>query len=319
MHTQQLEKWEHHHHFAITDTSGEKRTKLVVLITLMTMIIEIAAGHIYGSMALLADGWHMGTHAAALGISVFAYIFARKHAKNKRFTFGTGKVGVLGGYTSAIILVVAALMLSLESFRRLISPSSIQFDQAIIVTAVGLLVNIVSACILQWGHRHSHKSEMLHHHHDYNLRAAYLHVIADALTSFLAIIALFAGKYFAWIWLDPFMGIIGAALILRWSYILLKDSGSSLLDAGVDQELIKKVKASVEKENDNRVSDIHVWKISSKYHGIILSIVTSYPKDPEHYKKIVIDSFATPCHIVVEVNCCEHIQGLGVQPRVNAC
>ncbi len=305
MHTQNIDKWEHCHRFETTNTRGEKRTKLVVLITLATMVVEIAAGYIYGSMALLADGWHMGTHAAALGISVFAYMFARKYAEDKRFTFGTGKVSVLGGYTSAIILAVAALMMSLESVWRIITPVSIQFDQAITVAIVGLLVNIVSACILQWGHGHSHSESETSHHHDHNLKAAYLHVIADALTSFLAIIALFAGKYFVWVWLDPFMGIIGAALILRWSYILLKDTGCILLDAGVDQELINELKASVEAEGDNRVSDIHVWKIGSKHHGIIISLVTSNPKDSGHYKKIITNRFKMPCHLAVEVNFCD--------------
>ena len=309
MHTQNLDKWQHGHRFDITDTSGEKRTRLVVLITLITMVVEIASGYIYGSMALLADGWHMGTHAAALGISVFAYIFARKYANDKRFTFGTGKVGVLGGFTSAIILAVAALMMSFESVWRLISPVSIQFDQAIIVAIVGLLVNIMSACILQWGQGYSHDStaEIPHHHnHDHNLRAAYLHVLADALTSFLAIIALFAGKYFAWVWLDPFMGIIGAALILRWSYILLKDSGSILLDAGFNQELINEIKTTVEADGDNRVSDIHVWRIGPKYHGIIISLVTNDPKDPGYYKSIITENYKKPCHLAVEVNYCKN-------------
>ena len=308
MHTQNLDKWEHDHRSDTSDTSAEKRTRLVVLITLITMAVEIAAGYIYGSMALLADGWHMGTHAAALGISVFAYMFARKYAEDKRFSFGTGKVSVLGGFTSAIILVVAALMLSFESVWRLISPVSIQFDQAIIVAIVGLLVNIVSACILQWGNGHSHDSasEISHHHHDHNLSAAYLHVIADALTSFLAIIALFAGKYFAWVWLDPFMGIVGAVLILRWSYILLKDSGSILLDAGAEQTLINEIKASVEAEGDNRVSDIHVWRIGPKHHGIIISLVTSDPKDPAYYKSMISDSYKMPCHLAVEVNYCKN-------------
>ncbi len=307
MHIQKLDKWEHGHRFDITDTSGEKRTRLVVVITLITMVVEIAAGYIYGSMALLADGWHMGTHAAALGISVFAYMFARKYAEDKRFTFGTGKVGVLGGFTSAIILAVAALMMSFESVWRLISPVSIQFDQAIIVAIVGLLVNIVCACILQWGHGHSHDlASKISHHHDHNLRAAYLHVIADALTSFLAIIALFAGKYFAWVWLDPFMGIVGAALILRWSYILLKESGSILLDAGINQEVINEIKTTVEADGDNRVSDIHVWRIGPKHHGIIISLVTNDPKDPGYYKSIITENYKIPCHLAVEVNYCKN-------------
>ncbi len=307
MHNLNLDKWEHSHRFDITDTSREKRTGYVVLITLITMLVEITTGYIYGSMALLADGWHMGTHAAALSISVFAYIFARKYAEDARFTFGTGKVGVLGGYTSAILLAVAALMLSIESVWRLFSPVSIQFDQSISVAIVGLLVNIVCACILQWGHSHdsNFESSPHHNHHDHNLRAAYLHVIADALTSFLAIIALLAGKYFALNWLDPFMGIVGAVLIFRWSKILLKDSGGILLDAGVDQNVINEIKAVVEAEDDNRVSDIHVWQLGPKHQGIIISLITSDPKDPGYYKSMISNSYKTPCHLAVEVNYCQ--------------
>ncbi|MCP4351525.1 MAG: CDF family Co(II)/Ni(II) efflux transporter DmeF [Desulfobacterales bacterium] len=307
MHTQNTDQWEHYHRFEAADTSGENKTRLVVLLTLVTMIAEIAAGCIYGSMALLADGWHMGTHAAALGISVFAYIFARKYADDKRFTFGTGKVGVLGGFASAVILAVAALMMSLESFWRILSPETILFNQAIAVAVVGLVVNIVSACILQSGHEHSHESETDSAQcHDHNLKAAYLHVLADGLTSLLAIIALFAGKYFAWVWMDPLMGIVGAVFILRWSYGLLKDSGAILLDAGVDRKTVSDIRASVEADADNKVSDIHVWKIGPRHLGVIISLVTSDPKPSVCYKNIIAEDHKQAGHVTVEVNSCNH-------------
>ncbi len=306
MHTQNLVQWKHYHRFETVDSHGENKIRLVILLTLTTMIVEIGAGYVYGSMALLADGWHMGTHAAALGISVFAYIFARKYAEDNRFTFGTGKAGVLGGFASAIILAVAALMMSLESFLRFFSPIGILFNHAIVIAIVGLVVNLLSACILQSDQGQSHGSGIENNHcHDHNLKAAYLHVLADALTSVLAIIALFAGKYFAWVWMDPLMGIVGAIFILRWSYRLLKDSGSILLDAGVDQKTISNIKTTIEAEKDNRVSDIHAWKIGPRYLGVIISLVTSDPKPSVYYKNMITDNHKQLGHVTIEVNSCD--------------
>jgi len=252
-------------------------------------------------MALLADGWHMGTHAIALSITAFAYYYARRHAGNPRYSFGTGKVGVLGGFTSAVVLAVIAILMAVESIKRIIFPVEIQFNEAIVVAGVGLGVNIFSAFLLQGGVGHTHeRSPDNNHHHDHNLRAAYLHVIADALTSLLAIIALLFGKTFGWIWMDPLMGIVGAILISRWSYILLRDTGAILLDSGVEQEKISAIISTIESDADNRVSDIHIWPLGSHQFAAIISIVTHYPKPPEHYKEL-LTGFELE-HVTVEVN-----------------
>jgi cation diffusion facilitator family transporter len=266
------------------------------------MFVEIVAGFAFGSMALLADGWHMGTHAIALGITAFAYYYARRHAGDPRYSFGTGKVGVLGGFASAVVLAVIALLMAVESFRRLLLPVEIQFNEAITVAIIGLLVNIFSAFLLQQGHNHGDEHHSGHnHHHDHNLRGAYLHVLADALTSFLAIIALSAGKAFGWVWMDPLMGIVGAVLIFRWSYWLLRDTSSILLDVGVSQDTVSAIQSTIESEADNRVSDIHIWPLGSHQYAAIISIVTHYPKSPEHYKNL-LTTFRELEHVTVEVN-----------------
>jgi cation diffusion facilitator family transporter len=197
------------------------------------MVAEIIAGSVFGSMALLADGWHMGTHVAAFLITIYAYRYARIHARDPSYTFGTGKVGVLGGFASAVALAVVALVMLVESLHRIIEPQSIQFNAAMGVAAIGLFINIMSAFLLKEDHTHHHRHD---HHHDHNLKAAYLHVLADALTSLLAIVALLAGKYFGWNWLDPIMGIVGAIIITRWSYELLKKTSPVLLDGSIDEK-----------------------------------------------------------------------------------
>ena len=235
MHIHTLQKWKHRHRYNIEDGHGERNTRRVIVLTLSMMIIEITAGYLFGSMALLADGWHMGTHAVALGITAFAYFYARRHSDNPNYSFGTGKVGVLGGFTSAVVLAVIALLIGVESIQRLFSPHPIRFNEAIAVAFVGLVVNVISAFLLQEKHHHHHGHGHDHDHskkfRDHNLRAAYFHVLADALTSVLAIIALFTGKAFGWIWMDPIMGIVGALIISRWSYGLLVDTGKVLLIA----------------------------------------------------------------------------------------
>jgi cation diffusion facilitator family transporter len=242
MHIYTLEKWQHSHDFVVIHEKGEKRTKQVFALTAITMIAEIIAGMVFGSMALLADGWHMGTHAAAFIISIFAYRYTRKHSQDKRFTFGTGKVSVLGGFASAVALAVVALVMAIESIQRFINPLVIQFNEAIIIAVFGLIINIVCAVLLYGGHDHDFEHDHSHqHHHDHNLRAAYLHVLADALTSILAIIALTFGKYFGWSWLDSLMGIVGAFMITRWSYGLLKDTSSILLDRNIALETTKDI------------------------------------------------------------------------------
>jgi cation diffusion facilitator family transporter len=304
MHIYSLESWKHSHRFTIGDDQGLRKTKQVILLTLTMMVIEIAAGLLFGSMALLADGWHMGTHAAALGITAIAYHFARRHADNPRYTFGTGKVGVLGGFTSAIVLALVALLMAVESFERLLSPRPIRFDEAIVVAVTGLVVNLVSAYILR-DRRHAHDYAHDHHHdNDYNLKAAYLHVLADALTSVLAIVALTAGKALGWIWMDPIMGVVGAVVIMRWSYGLLRDTGKILLDRDVSMETVATIYSTIEADSDNRVSDLHIWRIGTNQLAAIISIVTHFPKAPDHYKKL-LGSFTELAHITIEVNHCE--------------
>jgi cation diffusion facilitator family transporter len=244
----------------------------------------------------------MGTHAIALGITAFAYFYARRHADNPQYSFGTGKVGVLGGYTSAIVLAVVVFIMVVESFKRFLFPVEIHFNQAIIVATIGLIVNIISAFLLQGGHSHAHRHNPdKDHHHDHNLRAAYFHVMADALTSLLAIVALFTGKAFGWVWMDPFMGIVGALLISRWSYGLLRDTGRILLDSGVKQEKMKAILSKIESDSDNRVSDIHILPLGDYSFAVIISIVTHFPKPPEYYKGLLSD-FEELKHVTVEVN-----------------
>ena len=302
MHIYNLHQWKHSHSFHIDDGQGERNTKRVILLTVSMMIVEISAGFAFGSMALLADGWHMGTHAIALGITAFAYYYARRHANSPRYSFGTGKVGVLGGFTSAVVLAVIAFLMAVESIKRIMFPVEIKFNEAIVVAVVGLLVNIFSAFLLQGGisHPHEHGSDKAHHH-DQNLRAAYLHVMADALTSLLAIIALLFGKTFGWIWMDPIMGIVGAILISKWSYSLLRDTSTILLDSGMEQEKISTIISTIESDSDNRVSDIHIWPLGSRQFAAIISVVTHYPKQPEHYKAL-LTGFEELKHLTVEVN-----------------
>lgn len=294
---------EHDHHFIIDSGKAEQRTKLVVLLTLMMMIIEITAGYLFGSMALLADGWHMGTHAAALGIALFAYIFARKHKDNPSYTFGTGKVGDLGGFTSAIVLVIVSVMMIYESVARFINPVEIKFDEAIIVAGIGLVVNILSALILQGHHQHQGEEDNDHfHHHDNNLRAAYIHVIADALTSVLAIIALLAGRVFGWVWLDPAMGIVGGLVILKWAAGLIKVTSRILLDSSVHQKEFAKIKDLIENAGNNKVTDLHLWQVGPQHIAAILSISSPSSNPPEFYKKLIKDKCPEISHISVEIN-----------------
>ena len=305
MHIHNLQRWKHSHRFNLEDGHGERNTRRVIFLTLTMMIIEITAGYIFGSMALLADGWHMGTHAVALSITAFAYFYARKHSDNPNYSFGTGKVGVLGGFASAVVLAVIALLMGVESMQRLVSPVAIRFNEAIAVAVIGLIVNLVSAYLLQGRHHHSHDhGSTKHHKHDHNLRAAYLHVLADALTSLLAIFALITGKAFGWIWMDPLMGIVGGLIIARWAYGLLVDSGKILLDRDVNQEAIAEIRTKIEEDSDNRVTDIHVWRVGSHHLSAIISLVTHYPKTPDYYKTLMA-GYNELVHVTVEVNAAE--------------
>ncbi|WP_294345450.1 CDF family Co(II)/Ni(II) efflux transporter DmeF [Prosthecochloris sp.] len=320
MHVHTLARWQHSHDFATINNRGEQRTRYVLLLTAVTMVAEIYAGSMYGSMALLADGWHMGTHVAAFMITIFAYRYARKHAKDPAFTFGTGKVTVLGGFSSAVALAVVALVMVVESLERIMNPQVIHFNEAITVATIGLLVNLASAFMLKDEHAHHHHGHIHehNHHHDHNLRAAYLHVLADALTSLLAIMALMAGKHIGCNWLDPVMGIVGAVVITRWSYGLLRETGPILLDASIEKEYRKKILDAIEKDADNKVSDMHIWKVGTNDYAAIISVVTHFPNTTEHYKNL-LHPFEQLSHVTIEVHECKEppciTPQLSVQPQ----
>lgn len=303
MHIHTLHNWQHNHDFAVIHEHGERRTIQVLILTAVTMVVEITAGLVYGSMALLADGWHMGTHVAAFMITIFAYRYARKHANDPSFAFGTGKVSVLGGFASAIALAVVALMMAIESVQRIIVPHEIHFNEAISVAVLGLIVNIVSALLLQGHHDKSHHHDHGEDRHDHNLRAAYMHVLADAMTSLLAITALTAGKFLGWAWLDSFMGIVGAIVITRWAYSLLKQTSPILLDGSIDADYRNRITETIESDLDNRVADIHVWKVGPADFAAIITIVTHYPQKVEHYRALLND-FSALSHVTIEINSC---------------
>jgi cation diffusion facilitator family transporter len=303
MHIHTLKNWQHNHDFAVIHEHGESLTLKVLALTAVTMVVEIVAGFAFGSMALLADGWHMGTHAAAFLITIFAYRYARRHADDPSFAFGTGKVSVLGGFASAVALAVVALMMCVESIERVLVPQPIHFNEAIAVAFVGLIVNVASALVLQGGSSHSHDNGGHRHRHDQNLRAAYMHVLADALTSILAIAALLSGKFFGWNWLDPVMGIVGALIITRWSYSLLKDTAPTLLDGSIDANDVAEITATIESRLDNKVADIHVWRVGPADYAAIISIVTHYPQQMEYYKELLSD-FESLSHVTIEINTC---------------
>ena len=251
-----------------------KRTLWVVALTVVMMVGEIVAGYITGSMALLADGFHMATHAGALGIAAAAYSYAKRHASSSRYSFGTGKVGDLGGFASALILGMVSLAIAVESVMRLLQPTEVQFGTATLIAIVGLIVNIVSALLLGHGHSHGHDDHHGHGHGhgDNNLKSAYVHVIADALTSVLAIAALLAGRYLGWVWLDPVMGIVGAMVIARWAWSLMGVTSAVLLDQ-TDEYVADEIRELVEKPGDATITDLHVWRVGPEAHAAIVSVL----------------------------------------------
>ncbi|KAA3503126.1 MULTISPECIES: CDF family Co(II)/Ni(II) efflux transporter DmeF [Rhizobium/Agrobacterium group] len=299
---------------------NEKRVWMVIALTTVMMVAEIVAGNWFGSMALTADGWHMSTHAGAMLISALAYLYARREARNPRFTFGTGKFGDLAGFASAIVLAVVALLIAVESAMRLFNPVQIDFNQAILVAVIGLAVNLVSAVLLKDDHHHDHgHGHGSHAHHDHgshahhgdhgaakggrdnNLRAAYLHVLADALTSVLAIVALLLGKWNGWSFLDPAMGIVGGLVIARWSWGLVRSTATTLLDAVPQTEdLPQEIRESVETEED-RITDLHVWQVGPGHHAAIVAIQSQAPKAPAFYKQ-KLAAIHELSHVTVEVS-----------------
>ncbi|MDF1555956.1 MAG: CDF family Co(II)/Ni(II) efflux transporter DmeF [Deferrisomatales bacterium] len=306
MHIYTLDQWQHEHRFHTHNLAAERNTRRVIWLTLFMMVAEIIAGWRYGSMALLADGWHMGTHFFALSITAVAYYYSRKHAEDRTYSFGTGKVDVLGGFTSAVVLVTVAFVLAAESVQRFFVPEQIHFNNALLVATIGLAVNLFSAYLLHGsGHDHGNEHHGEHgHHQDHNLKAAYLHVLADALTSVLAIVALLAGKLMGWVWLDPLMGVIGSLVIAKWAHGLMRDTSSILLDRDQDQVVGEEIRSLIEADADNRVSDLHVWRISANRFAAIVSVVTHHPKGPDHYKTFLagVDHLG---HVSVEVHPCD--------------
>lgn len=287
----------HSHVFLGSDHNrNERRTWLVIALTATMMVAEITAGSIYGSMALVADGWHMSTHAGAMLIAALSYMYARKNAHNPRFSFGTGKLGDLAGFASAIILALIALLIGYESLLRFQNPVQINFQQAIIVAVIGLAVNLVCAWLLRddhslHGHSHGHDHHHDHDHHaekgagsqDMNLRAAYLHVLADALTSVLAITALLFGSLYGWLWLDPAMGIVGGLVIARWSWGLIRQAGGTLLDYIPEgEDLPEEIREAVEVGGD-KITDLHIWRLGPGHFGAIVTLETSIAQAPEIY------------------------------------
>jgi cation diffusion facilitator family transporter len=282
MNSDDLSDWTHDHAFDSNSEVAERSTRLVMWITVVTMFVEILAGWAFNSMSLLADGWHMSSHALAIGLSAMAYAAARTYANDPRFAFGTWKIEILAGFASALFLLGVALAMVMGSLERLISPQAIQFEEAIIVGVLGLAVNLVCAYILgqahhQHGHGpgHAHSAHEHHpHHHDLNLKSAYFHVVADAFTSVLAIVALVGGWLYGWAWLDPVMGIVGAVLVALWAKSLLLETAKVLLDREMDHPVVQEIKDAVEADGQTRVTDLHVWRVGKKVYSCALTAVT---------------------------------------------
>jgi len=323
MHDHDIGRWTHEHVFlGAHHARNEARTWTVVAITAVMMVAEIAGGSLFGSMALTADGWHMSTHAAALGVAGWAYLYARRHARDPRYAFGTGKVGELAAFTSAVVLAIVALLIAYESVLRLLHPVAIAYGEAMAVAAMGLAVNVVSAWLLSDDHAHhhhghghdhgdahhdhhhdhTHHDHDHHHHRDLNLRAAYLHVLADAATSVLAIASLGLGWTLGWTAVDPLVGIVGAAVILSWSVSLIRDAAAVLLDRVPANNLDDRIRHAVEIDGD-RVCDLHVWRLGPGHHAAIVSVVTDRPQDPSAYKRRIA-RLRGLSHVTVEVHRC---------------
>jgi cation diffusion facilitator family transporter len=310
MHTTDLSRWRHNHDFTEDFSAAEKNTRRVLILTAAMMIAEIIFGLKFHSMALFADGLHMGTHVTAFLITVLAYFFARRHATDALFSFGTGKFGVLGAFASAIVLGGVGLVMAGESIARLVHPLPIQFNQAIVVACLGLTVNVVSALILKdnhHGHHHHHHAEEHghDHHHDLNLRSAYLHVIADAFTSLLAIAALASGKFFGWFWMDAIMGLVGSAVIGQWAYSLIRQTTVILLDKEPkESDLNFEIRKAIENDSDTTIADLHIWQVGMNKFAAIISLVAHEPKSPEFYKNL-LRQHEELIHVTVEINRCD--------------
>ena len=323
MHTHNLSNWSHDHVFDTGNQAAERGTRLVMWITAAMMVIEIVAGWWYNSMALLADGWHMSSHAVAIGLSAFAYSAARKYARDKRFAFGTWKIEVLGGFASAIFLLGVAALMAFSSIERIISPQPIHYKEAVVIAVLGLIVNLVCAVILgkahdhhDHGHDHSHHHDHGHphdhhdheHHHDLNLKSAYLHVIADAATSVLAIIALIGGWMYGWSWLDPVMGIVGAALVAKWAKGLLTETGKVLLDREMDHPVVEEIREVIEmgpNAGETLISDLHVWRVGKGAYSCAISVVTHDPTLTPARIRAQLAVHEEIVHTTIEIQVCD--------------
>lgn len=322
MHHRDHEHPRHSHRYAHDSASAERRTRIVVAITAATMLVEIVAGARFQSMALLADGWHMATHVGAFGITLLAYAFSRRHAEDPRYSFGTGKVGVLGGVASAVLLAVVALLMTVESLQRLLVPASIRFDEALIVAVVGLAVNLVCALLFRdaghtHGHQHQPAHERLHGHEDeaahsnghghaddLNLRSAYLHVLADALTSVAAILALLGGKFFGWGWLDPVMGLAGSAVIAVWAIGLLRETCGILLDRTPEHsDLPDEIRKGIEGDGDSVITDLHIWQVGAGKFAAIVCIAAHVPRSADDYRAR-LSMHEELVHVSIETRLC---------------
>ncbi|MBL0728661.1 CDF family Co(II)/Ni(II) efflux transporter DmeF [Piscinibacter sp. HJYY11] len=330
-HTHDLKPWQHAHVFDTGNRLGERRTHWVLAITLLTMVVEIAAGWWTGSMALLADGWHMGTHALALAVTAGAYWLARRHAQDTRYTFGTWKIEVLGSFASALVLGLVGVGIVVESVVRLWRAEPLEAQSALVVAVIGLVVNLVSAWLLhgaQGGHGHGHDHDHGHGHHDHhghhhhghphhdhgharagedlNLRAAYAHVLADALTSVFAIVALSAALWLGWTWLDPVVGIVGAVVIGVWAWGLMRQSAAVLLDREMHLPITQEVRDAIESDGDAKVADLHVWRVGRDKFAAIVCVVADVPLAPSVYRErlAVHEELA---HVSIEVNRCPHM------------
>jgi len=303
-HTHNHDAWTHGHIFlGHGHGHAERRTRLAATVTVVFMAVEITAGVLFHSMALLADGVHMATHVGALGLAAGAYFLARRHAANTRFTFGSGKFGDLAAFSSAIILGLIAFGVAYESIERLLWPVAVRYSEALPIAAIGLLVNIVSAAILHEPHTHLDHAHG-DHHHDHNFRAAYVHVLADAATSLLAIGALTAGLFLHANWLDPLVGLAGAGVIASWSYGLIRDSGMVLLDAEDDPELAAEIRAMIESEMNARVADLHLWRLGPGHRGLIVSLVCPDQNSAARVRDTLRERYADLSHVTVEIAVC---------------
>lgn len=328
MHSQSLTPWRHDHVFlGEHHDRNERRIWVVVALTLAMMVGEIVGGTVYGSLALVADGWHMSTHAAALTISALAYLYARRHARSERFAFGTGKIGELAAFASAIVLAMIALLIGYESVERLVNPVPIAYGEAIAIAILGLAVNLGSAWLLGGEHHHhghgqhggdharddhphdEHGHEHGHGHggqhaHDLNLRSAYIHVLADAATSVLAIVGLLTAGLFGWTWMDPIVGLVGTCVILSWAYGLVRDAGAVLLDTVPDRKLAAAVHETLETAGD-RITDLHLWRVGPGHVAAIVALVSDHPQPVAEYKARLAHLHGLS-HVTVEVACCGH-------------